>query len=231
MPRGSNESRARPFLSFLTFHIHPTTKQFHFTSSFNSHGPRTICIAQVPREKIVCAGDEPDAVAVFFASSFISFPYAHAKKKISTNGLSVPQPHKPIISSPDWLGAGCSEDTSSNPTSTTRSHHSLTRREVFQNLANRIIYSKFYMVLYLVLAVLSVWSIFLSFNQGCASSPLFVILESIINCSMIAEVGLRLTALGKVRKSQIVPTLGSDDSYHNYSNSFFSLIFRFLALE
>lgn len=165
---------------------------------------------------------------LFFCVFIHSFPYAHAKKKISTNGLSVPQPHEPIISSPDWLGAGCSEDTSSNPTSTTRSHHSLTRREVFQNLANRIIYSKFYMVLYLVLAVLSVWSIFLSFNQGCASSPLFVILESIINCSMIAEVGLRLTALGKVRKSQIVPTLGSDDSYHNYSTSFFLLSFVFL---
>lgn len=93
--------------------------------------------------------------------------------------------------------AGCSEDTTSNPT--TRSHHSLTRREVFQNLANRILYSRFYMVLYIVMAVLSVWSIFLSFHQGCASSPLFVILESIINCTMIAEVGLRLTALGKVK--------------------------------
>lgn len=54
------------------------------------------------------------------------------------------------------------------------------------------------MVLYIVMAILSVWSIFLSFHQGCASSPLFVILESIINCTMIAEVGLRLTALGKV---------------------------------
>ncbi|KAG0011318.1 hypothetical protein BGZ81_002241 [Podila clonocystis] len=88
-----------------------------------------------------------------------------------------------------------SEDASSIPT--TRSHHSLTRREVFQNLANRILYSRFYMVLYIVMAILSVWSIFLSFHQGCASSPLFVILESIINCTMIAEVGLRLTALGK----------------------------------
>ncbi|KAF9988749.1 hypothetical protein BGZ80_002301 [Entomortierella chlamydospora] len=78
-----------------------------------------------------------------------------------------------------------------------RSHHSLTRREVFQNLANRIIYSKFYMFLYLVMAILSVWSIFLSFHQGCSSSPLFVVLESIINGTMIAEVVLRLTALGK----------------------------------
>lgn len=79
-----------------------------------------------------------------------------------------------------------------------RSHHSLTRREIFQNLANRIIYSKFYMVLYIVMAILSVWSIFLSFHQGCASSSLFVVLEVIINCTMIAEVALRLTALGRV---------------------------------
>ncbi|KAF9322949.1 hypothetical protein BG006_001921 [Podila minutissima] len=78
-----------------------------------------------------------------------------------------------------------------------RSHHSLTRREIFQNLANRIIYSKFYMVLYIVMAILSLWSIFLSFHLGCASSSLFVILEVIINCTMIAEVALRLTALGR----------------------------------
>ncbi|KAF9412768.1 hypothetical protein BGZ94_000923 [Podila epigama] len=81
--------------------------------------------------------------------------------------------------------------------SITRSQHSLTRREVVQNLANRIIYSKFYMFLYLVMACLSLWSVVLSFRQGCASSSLFIILEVIINCSMIAEVGLRLTALGK----------------------------------
>jgi hypothetical protein len=81
-----------------------------------------------------------------------------------------------------------------------RSHHSLTRREIFQNLANRIIYSKFYMVLYIVMAILSLWSIFLSFHQGCASSSLFVVLEVIINCTMIAEVALRLTALGRVTK-------------------------------
>ncbi|KAF9317274.1 hypothetical protein BGZ91_005400, partial [Linnemannia elongata] len=78
-----------------------------------------------------------------------------------------------------------------------RSHHSLSRREVFQNLANRIIYSKFYMILYLIMAILSVWSIFLSFHQGCSSSSLFIVLESIINGTMIAEVALRLTALGK----------------------------------
>jgi hypothetical protein len=79
-----------------------------------------------------------------------------------------------------------------------RSHHSLSRREVFQNLANRIIYSKFYMVLYFVMAILSICSIFLSFQQGCSSSSLFIVLESIINGTMIAEVAVRLTALGKV---------------------------------
>ncbi|GJJ74675.1 hypothetical protein EMPS_07033 [Entomortierella parvispora] len=78
-----------------------------------------------------------------------------------------------------------------------RSHHSLTRREIFQNLANRILYSKFYMILYLVMAILSVWSIFLSFQQGCSSSSLFIVLESIINGTMIAEVAIRLTALGR----------------------------------
>ncbi|KAF9133423.1 hypothetical protein BGX30_012295 [Mortierella sp. GBA39] len=78
-----------------------------------------------------------------------------------------------------------------------RSHHSLSRREVFQNLANRIIYSRFYMILYFIMAVLSIWSIFLSLHQGCSSSSLFIVLESIINGTMIAEVVLRLTALGK----------------------------------
>ncbi|KAF9548351.1 hypothetical protein EC957_006847 [Mortierella hygrophila] len=78
-----------------------------------------------------------------------------------------------------------------------RSHHSLSRREVFQNLANRIIYSKFYMILYFIMAVLSIWSIILSLHQGCSSSSLFIVLESIINGTMIAEVVLRLTALGK----------------------------------
>jgi len=84
-----------------------------------------------------------------------------------------------------------------------RSHHSLSRREIFQNLANRIIYSKFYMILYLVMAILSVWSIFLSFQQGCSSSSLFIVLESIINGTMIAEVAVRLTALGRVRKEEL----------------------------
>lgn len=74
----------------------------------------------------------------------------------------------------------------------------MTRREIFQNLANRILYSKFYMILYLVMAILSVWSIFLSFQQGCSSSSLFIVLESIINGTMIAEVAIRLTALGRV---------------------------------
>ncbi|KAK3819695.1 MAG: hypothetical protein J3Q66DRAFT_280892 [Benniella sp.] len=78
-----------------------------------------------------------------------------------------------------------------------RSHHSLTRREIFQNLANRIIYSKFYMALYVVMALLSVVSIFLSFHQGCSSSKLFVVLECIINGTMIAEVAVRFTALGR----------------------------------
>ncbi|KAI1304677.1 hypothetical protein EDD11_005077 [Mortierella claussenii] len=78
-----------------------------------------------------------------------------------------------------------------------RSHHSLTRREIFQNLANRIIYSKFYMILYIVVAILSIWSLCLSVRQGCSSSVLFIVLESIINGTMIAEVAVRLTALGK----------------------------------
>ncbi|KAG0280862.1 hypothetical protein BGZ95_008289 [Linnemannia exigua] len=88
-------------------------------------------------------------------------------------------------------------DQTLSSTPAMRSHHSLSRREVFQNLANRIIYSRFYMILYLVMAILSVWSIFLSFRQGCSSSSLFIVLESIINGTMIAEVALRLTALGK----------------------------------
>ncbi|KAF9928732.1 hypothetical protein FBU30_002150 [Linnemannia zychae] len=53
------------------------------------------------------------------------------------------------------------------------------------------------MILYIVMAILSIWSIVLSVRQGCSSSSLFIILESIINGTMIIEVALRLTALGK----------------------------------
>lgn len=76
----------------------------------------------------------------------------------------------------------------------TRTQHGLTRSEAIQGMANRFMYSQFYIILYLGLAGLSLISIILSLAETCPSL-LFIILESIINFAMITEVSIRMVAL------------------------------------
>ncbi|KAL1934576.1 hypothetical protein VTP01DRAFT_6758 [Rhizomucor pusillus] len=77
---------------------------------------------------------------------------------------------------------------------TRRTQHSLTRSEMIRGMANRFMYSQFYIILYLSLAVLSLISILLSLQETCPSL-LFIIFESIINFAMIIEVTIRGLAL------------------------------------
>ncbi|KAI9318109.1 hypothetical protein BX666DRAFT_1856687 [Dichotomocladium elegans] len=75
-----------------------------------------------------------------------------------------------------------------------RTQHGLTKSEMIQGMANRFMYSQFYIIFYLALALLSLISILLSLQDTCPTL-LFIIFESIINFAMIAEVGIRLVAL------------------------------------
>ncbi|KAI9146406.1 hypothetical protein BKA69DRAFT_1023992, partial [Paraphysoderma sedebokerense] len=72
----------------------------------------------------------------------------------------------------------------------------LTRSEVIHNLANRIIYSRFYKFLYITITCLAFVSIILSFQQTCPT-PSFIALELFINFVLIIEVSIRLIAMKK----------------------------------
>ena len=80
----------------------------------------------------------------------------------------------------------------------TRSHYALTREEIAKGIANRFVHSRTYILLYLVMAALSITTVVLSMVQGCPTLA-FYILEVIINTTMIAEVSVRLLAYGRVR--------------------------------
>ena len=83
--------------------------------------------------------------------------------------------------------------------SPTRSIYALTRGEITRGLANRFVHSRVYILLYLVMAGLSVATVVLSLTDGCPG-PAFYILEVIINTTMILEVTIRLIALGRVSR-------------------------------
>ncbi|KAI8062621.1 hypothetical protein BC940DRAFT_308327 [Gongronella butleri] len=77
-----------------------------------------------------------------------------------------------------------------------RTQHSLTRSELVQGMANRLMYSNYYIALYLCLGLLSFISIILSIQETCPSL-MFIIFEAIINFAMILEVTIRVLALGR----------------------------------
>lgn len=79
-----------------------------------------------------------------------------------------------------------------------RSLYALTPREVAKGIASRVVYSQYYIFLYLILAGLSTATIILSLSDGCPGLG-FYILEIIINTAMIAEVSIRFIAFGRVR--------------------------------
>ncbi|KAG6332593.1 hypothetical protein ID866_6499 [Astraeus odoratus] len=83
----------------------------------------------------------------------------------------------------------------SQPTHT-RSMYALTRREMARGIANRFVHSRTYILLYLIMAALSVTTVVLSLQDGCPGLP-FYVLEVIINTSMILEVSVRFVAFGR----------------------------------
>ncbi|ORZ23211.1 hypothetical protein BCR42DRAFT_404254 [Absidia repens] len=85
-------------------------------------------------------------------------------------------------------------NTERTHTFSSRTQHGLTRSEMIQGMANRLMYSNFYIALYLGLGLLSLISIIMSIQETCPSLT-FIIFEAIINFAMITEVTIRLLAL------------------------------------
>jgi len=77
-----------------------------------------------------------------------------------------------------------------------RSIHAMTRDEIRKGIANRLLHSRTYIILYLVMAALSITTVVLSMREGCPGLA-FYILEIIINLTMIAEVAIRFLAFGR----------------------------------
>ncbi|KAI8092365.1 uncharacterized protein B0P05DRAFT_526000 [Gilbertella persicaria] len=88
------------------------------------------------------------------------------------------------------------EDHTSTLLPSSRTQHQLTKSEIVRGMANRFMYSKFYIGLYLVLAILSFITIVMSLEEKCPSI-MFIVFEAIINVAMIVEVTTRLLALGR----------------------------------
>jgi hypothetical protein len=79
----------------------------------------------------------------------------------------------------------------------TRSIHAMTRDEIRKGIANRVLHSRTYIILYLAMTGLSITTVVLSMRDGCPGVA-FYILEIIINSAMIAEVAIRFLAFGRV---------------------------------
>ncbi|KAJ3383626.1 hypothetical protein HDU92_004048 [Lobulomyces angularis] len=75
-------------------------------------------------------------------------------------------------------------------------NYAMTKKEILQNLANRILHHSLYKAFYLVMGFLSVICVILSIIERCPSGY-FYILEVIINLGMILEVTIRFFAFGK----------------------------------
>lgn len=78
-----------------------------------------------------------------------------------------------------------------------RTQHSMTRQELINSIANKIMYSTHYKLLYLVMALLSLISVILSLKEQCPSGW-FKFLEVVITAAMVAEVSLRIIAVRKL---------------------------------
>lgn len=76
----------------------------------------------------------------------------------------------------------------------------MTRDEIRKSIANRVIHSRTYIVLYLGMAALSITTVVLSIREECPGLA-FYILEIIINSAMIAEVVIRFLAFGRVSET------------------------------
>ncbi|QRV83150.1 ion transport domain-containing protein [Ceratobasidium sp. AG-Ba] len=76
------------------------------------------------------------------------------------------------------------------------SQYSLTRSEWSSAVANRLLFSRAYVVLYLGMAALSAATVALSLSDGCPGTS-FYVLEIIVNTAMITEVAIRFLAFGR----------------------------------
>ncbi|GAA5825244.1 hypothetical protein JCM3770_003168 [Rhodotorula araucariae] len=81
-------------------------------------------------------------------------------------------------------------------TASLRSPHFITRTEAVRGVANRVLFSQFYIFLYLSMALISLATVVLSATSECPTLA-FYILEILVNTTMIAEVVIRLLAFGK----------------------------------
>lgn len=85
-------------------------------------------------------------------------------------------------------------------TGPTRSIYSLSRPEIAKGLANRLVHSRAYALLYLGMASASAATVLLSLTTKRGECPplSFYILEIVVNTAMVAEVSVRLVAFGSV---------------------------------
>lgn len=112
----------------------------------------------------------------------------------------------------DVVGQGSVVDASGLPTTSsdnpygdnvplnqpTRTHYHLSRREILKGVANRFVHSTAYLYFYAGMALASLMTVVLSLWQDCPGT-LFYSLELVVNALLIAEVGIRGYAFGKVR--------------------------------
>ncbi|TNY21199.1 hypothetical protein DMC30DRAFT_416222 [Rhodotorula diobovata] len=76
-----------------------------------------------------------------------------------------------------------------------RTPHFISRTEAIRGAANRVLFSQFYIFLYLSMAIISLATVVLSATSECPTLA-FYILEIGINVTLIAEVTIRLLAFG-----------------------------------
>ncbi|KAI0257169.1 hypothetical protein BJV78DRAFT_1160691 [Lactifluus subvellereus] len=94
------------------------------------------------------------------------------------------------------LAGGHGNSQPPHPRCTNAFIHAMTRDEIRKGIANRVLHSRTYIILYLVMAALSITTVVLSMREGCPGLA-FYILEIIINSAMIAEVAIRFLAFGR----------------------------------
>lgn len=69
---------------------------------------------------------------------------------------------------------------------------------VLKGIANRFLFSQFYVWFYLGLAAASLAAVFLSLLSDCPSTAFYAI-EVIVNACIVVEVSIRYVAFGRVR--------------------------------
>ncbi|KAI9297593.1 hypothetical protein K502DRAFT_346924 [Neoconidiobolus thromboides FSU 785] len=86
-----------------------------------------------------------------------------------------------------------------NNLETGRTHvtqHNMSFKEIVHSFANRLLYSRFYTILYISMFLLSLVTMILSIVEDTCPSTWFIVLEVLINIVMIIEVSIRIIAEG-----------------------------------